>query len=102
VPGASSEDLRLLAFQARDKVKSGVVVLGTERDGKAQLVAVVSADLVGKGVSARSVISGPAGVVGGGGGGDDEVAQAGGPKGSNLSEALSAAGDELRTLLSSL
>jgi alanyl-tRNA synthetase len=102
VPGASSEDLRLLAFQARDKVKSGVVVLGTERDGKAQLVAVVSSDLVDQGVSARSVISGPARLVGGGGGGDDEVAQAGGPKGSNLSEALSSAGDELRTLLSSL
>jgi len=78
------------------------VVLGTERDGKAQLVAVVSSDLVGQGVSARSVISGPARLVGGGGGGDDEVAQAGGPNGSNLSEALSAAGDELRTLLSTL
>ena len=102
VPGASSEDLRLLAFQARDKVKSGIVVLGTERGGKAQLVAVVSSDLVGQGVSARSVIAGPAGVVGGGGGGDDEVAQAGGPNGENLSEALSAAGDELRTLLTDL
>ncbi|MBT8165387.1 MAG: alanine--tRNA ligase [Acidimicrobiia bacterium] len=102
VPGASSEDLRLLAFQARDKVKSGIVVLGTERGGKAQLVAVVSSDLVGRGVSARSVIAGPAGVVGGGGGGDDEVAQAGGPNGENLSEALAAAGDELRTLLTDL
>ncbi|NNF09410.1 MAG: alanine--tRNA ligase, partial [Acidimicrobiia bacterium] len=102
VPGASAEDLRLLAFQAREKVKPGVVVLGTERDGKAQLIAVVSPDLVEQGVSARSVITGPAQVVGGGGGGDDEVAQAGGPHGAQLTEALDRAGSELRTLLASL
>jgi alanyl-tRNA synthetase len=101
VPGASSEDLRLLAFQSRDRVAPAVVVLGTERDGKAQLVAVVSPDLVKRGISARNVIAGPAGVVGGGGGGDDEVAQAGGPKGSQLAEALAAAGADLRKLLSS-
>ncbi len=102
VPGASTEDLRLLAFQARDQVAPAVVVLGSEREGKAQLVAVVSPDLVAKGVSARAVITSPAQVVGGGGGGDDEVAQAGGPRGGQLAEALEKAGEDLRTLLSSL
>jgi alanyl-tRNA synthetase len=102
VPGASPEDLRLLAFQSRDKVAPAVVVLGTERDGKAQLVAVVSPELVKRGISARSVIAGPASIVGGGGGGDDEVAQAGGPGGSELGEALESAGGDLRALLSSL
>ncbi len=102
VAGASPEDLRLLAFQARDRVAPAVVVLGTERDGKAQLVAVVSPELVSRGVSARGLIGGPARVVGGGGGGDDEVAQAGGPKGEQLAEALEVAGRELHELLSSL
>ena len=100
VPGASAEDLRLLAFQARDKVKPAVVLLGTERDGKAQLVAAVSPELTTRGVSARSIIAGPARGVGGGGGGDDEVAQAGGPKGTELGAALDQAGRDIRALLS--
>ncbi|MDH3539906.1 MAG: alanine--tRNA ligase-related protein, partial [Acidimicrobiia bacterium] len=102
VPGATTESLRLLAFQARDRVAPAVVVLGTEHDGKAQLVTVVSSDLAAKGVSARAVIKGPASVVGGGGGGDDEVAQAGGPRGDLLAEALDKAGEDLRTLLAAL
>jgi alanyl-tRNA synthetase len=101
VPGATAEDLRLLALQARDKVKPAVVVLGTERDGKAQLVTVVSPELIPRGISARSIIGGPARVVGGGGGGDDEVAQAGGPNGAELGAALDEVGSELRSLLSS-
>ena len=59
-------------------------------------------DLVAQGVSARSVVSGPASVVGGGGGGDDEVAQAGGPRGDLLAEALDQAGEDLRALLAGL
>ncbi|MDH3606653.1 MAG: alanine--tRNA ligase, partial [Acidimicrobiia bacterium] len=102
VPGASGEDLRLLAFQARDKVKPAVVVLGAENGGKAQLVVVVSPDLVKLGISAKTVIAGPAARVGGGGGGDDEVAQAGGPKGTELAEALELAGTEIRALLAAL
>ncbi|NNC91817.1 MAG: alanine--tRNA ligase [Acidimicrobiia bacterium] len=102
VPGATTESLRLLAFQARDKVAPGVIILGTEHDGKAQLVTVVSPDLVAQGVSARTVVNGPASVVGGGGGGDDEVAQAGGPRGDLLAEALDKAGEDLRTLLAAL
>ncbi len=102
VPGASGEDLRLLALSARDRLKDGVVLLGSERDGKAQLVAVVSHSLVELGVSAREVIRHPADVVGGGGGGDAEVAQAGGPGGGALKEALAEAGTEIRAQLAAL
>ncbi|MEE8491189.1 MAG: alanine--tRNA ligase [Acidimicrobiia bacterium] len=102
IPDVTTEDLRLLALAARDSVKDGVVVLGSERDGKAQLVAVVSSSLTKRGVSARELISRPAQIVGGGGGGDDEVAQAGGPGGSLLEEALAEAGTEIRAQLAGL
>ncbi len=102
VPGATNEDLRLLALAARERIKDGVVMLGSERDGKAQLVAVLSRSLVARGLSARDLIKHPAELVGGGGGGDAEVAQAGGPGGGALEEALAEAGTEIRAQLAAL
>ena len=82
------EQLRLLAMQVRDRLGSGITVLGSKWEGKAGLVVVVSSDLVAREVSAAD-ISGPAArLVGGGGSRDPELSQAGGPQGEGLGDAL--------------
>jgi alanyl-tRNA synthetase len=94
------DELRALAIQVRDKLGSGIAVLGAERDGKAGLVAAATKDVVGAGVSAGELLQGVARIVGGGGSRDPELAQAGGPKGDQLADALDEAkrvfGDALR------
>jgi len=90
-PGLSPDELRALAIGVRDRLGSGIAVLGAERDGKGGLVGVVTADLVTEGISAGELIAGPARVMGGGGSRDPELSQAGGPHGDKLPEALEAA-----------
>lgn len=98
----SPEAMRALALQTRDRMISGVVVVGSINDGKGALVAAVSADLVAKGLSAAELISPAARLLGGGGSRDPELAQAGGPNGTALPDALDlareAAGSALREL----
>ena len=79
--------LREVADQLRDKLKSGVIVLGGVADGKVALVAAVTADLTGR-VHAGKIIGEVAKIVGGRGGGKPELAQAGGSDASKLDEAL--------------
>ncbi len=82
-PGA----LRNLADQFREKIGSGVVVLGAQQDKKAMLIAVVTKDLTDR-FQAGSIIKEVAAEVGGGGGGRPDMAQAGGSKPENLEQAL--------------
>ncbi len=79
--------LRDLADKFRDKIKSGIVVLGAERESKALLIAIVTKDLVGK-YHAGNIIKAVAAQVGGGGGGRPDMAQAGGLKPENLDSAM--------------
>ena len=79
--------LRDLADKFRDKIKSGVVVLGAENAGKTLLIAIVTKDLVGQ-FHAGNIIKAVAAEVGGGGGGRPDMAQAGGSKPENLDAAM--------------
>ena len=72
----------------RDKLGSGVVVLGSVVDSRPLLITMVTPDLVSQGISAVDIIRDIAKVIGGGGGGRPEVAQAGGRKPEKLDEAL--------------
>ena len=87
-PGTAPDDLRALALQVRDRLGSGIAVLGARRDGKAGLIAAVSRDVAASGVAAGDLLAGPARIVGGGGSRDPELSQAGGPNGDRLPEAL--------------
>jgi alanyl-tRNA synthetase len=87
-PGLAPDQLRALAIQVRDRLGSGLVVLGSERDGKGGLVAAATRDLVVAGVSAAQVLAAAARLLGGGSSRDPELAQAGGPHGERLNEAL--------------
>jgi len=86
--------LREAADILRDRLGSGVVVLGAERDGKANLLVAVTKDLSGK-IHAGNLIAAIAGHVDGRGGGRPDLAQAGGANPAGLQQALSAAREAL-------
>lgn len=79
--------LRQLADQIKQKLESGVVVLGTETNGSVSLVAMVTTDLTDR-VRANELIQQIARMVDGGGGGKADMAEAGGKKAAALEEAL--------------
>ena len=79
--------LRQLADELKNRLGSGIVVLGTPIDGKVSLVAMVSADLTDC-ISANDLIQKIAPLVRGGGGGKPDMAEAGGNDPAGLDEAL--------------
>ena len=79
--------LRELADKLRDRMQSGVVVLGGSDGEKVMLLAAVTRDLV-KRINAGNLIKEIAPIVGGAGGGRPDFAQAGGKDPSKLAEAL--------------
>ena len=86
---ASADSLREVGDYLRDKLGSGVVVLGAVINDRPMLVAMVTRDLVeSRGLNASDIARGAARVVGGGGGGRPDVAQAGGRDASKLDDAL--------------
>ncbi|MFW6198638.1 MAG: alanine--tRNA ligase, partial [Acidobacteriota bacterium] len=98
VDGLDSAGLRNLVDELKSRVGSGVVVIGTRRDGKAALVVGVTSDVTDR-VAAGDLVRRLAEIVGGGGGGRPEMAQAGGPDGEKLDEALDRAPELVRELL---
>jgi alanyl-tRNA synthetase len=89
--GLTGDALRALAFQIRDRLGSGVGVLGSTSGGKGALIAFVSDDLVGDGISAGELIGPAARILGGGGSRDAHLSQAGGPNGDRIDDALETA-----------
>jgi alanyl-tRNA synthetase len=87
---AEGVDLRNLLDQIKNKLGSGIVLLGGPAGEKAALIAGVTADLVGR-VKAGELVNVAAAEVGGKGGGKPEMAQAGGTQPANLAKALDAA-----------
>ena len=79
--------LRDLADKFKDKIQSGIVVLGAKTDAKALLIAVVTKDLLDR-YHAGKIIKAVAAEVGGNGGGRPDMAQAGGPNTENLEKAI--------------
>ena len=102
-PDLDPNSLRQLALGVRDRLGSpAVVVAGSALAGKGSLVGVVTKDLVEAGVSAAAIISEAATELGGGGSRDPELAQAGGPHGDRLDDALERARDSAERLIGSL
>ena len=97
VSGVEIKDLKALADEARQTLGSGVVaIVGVAVDGKAGVVAAVSADLTER-FDAVMLVRAAADALGGkGGGGRRDMAQAGGPNGDAAEAALAAIGALLR------
>ncbi len=82
--------MRTLIDQLRDKLGSGVVVLGSATNGNVALIVGVTKDLTGR-VQAGKIIAPVAQKVGGKGGGRPDLAEAGGKDPASLDAALDSA-----------
>jgi alanyl-tRNA synthetase len=88
VEAADLDTLREMSDWFRNRVGSGVIVLGAVMDSKPGFVAAVTPDLVERGLHAGRIVKQVAQVVGGGGGGRPTLAQAGGRDAGRIAEAL--------------
>ena len=98
VSGADAKSLRSAADTLRDRLGSGVVVLGADREGKATLLVAVTKDLQSR-VHAGKLVGTLAAHVDGKGGGRPDFAQAGGPNVAGIEQALKGASTALAGLL---
>ncbi len=98
VGNVDREGLRQLVDSLRQKLGSGVVVLGMPEEGKVALIAGVTKDLTAK-VHAGKLIQALAKLVGGSGGGRPDLAEAGGKDTSALKSALQTVPSLLEPLL---
>jgi len=87
VEGKDPRGLREMADRLKDRMQSGILLLGAEGDGKAMILCAVTQDLIPK-YSAQKLIQEIAKLLGGTGGGRPDLAQAGGPKVEGLNSAL--------------
>ncbi len=87
--GVSGKDLRGVLDQLKNKLSSGVIILGVadQAAGKVSLIAGVTQDLTGR-VKAGELVNHVASQVGGKGGGRADMAQAGGSQPDALPDAL--------------
>ena len=88
LPGVEAKALRGMLDELKQKLFSGIIVLGVPGENKVNLIAGVTSDLVGQ-VKAGELINFVASQVGGKGGGRPDMAQAGGSQPENLENALS-------------
>ncbi len=82
------EGLRNTGDMLKNKLGSGVVVLGSSYGDKVSFIVTATKDVLGKGVHSGNIIKEVAKVAGGGGGGRPDMAQAGGKDISKIDEAL--------------
>ena len=94
--GVDAKTLRTFIDNAKNQLKSGIVVVGSVADGKVSLAAGVTKDLTDK-YHAGNIIKQIAAIVGGSGGGRPDMAQAGGSEVDKLDEALKKAEELIRS-----
>ena len=92
----SVEALREVGDWLRDKLGSGVLVLGAVMNERPVLIAMVTRDLVDRGLDASRIARDAAKLIGGGGGGRPDIAQAGGQRADRLDDALKAVPELVR------
>ncbi len=96
----SMDDFRAIGDGVRNRLDSGVGVIGAAMDEKAHLIVVVTDDLLDAGtIDAPTVVREVARVIGGGGGGKPHLAQAGGKEIGKIDEALEKAPEIVAGLL---
>jgi alanyl-tRNA synthetase len=95
VDGIDPKDLRAFGDKLRDKLGSGVLALGSVKDGKVSLIVMVSKDLTTR-FNAGTIIKEMAPILGGTGGGKADLAQSGGKDPGKLDAALDALYDAIK------
>lgn len=85
------EGLRNTGDMLKNKIGSGVIVLGSGYGDKVSFVVTATKDVMSKGIHSGNIIKEVAKIAGGGGGGRPDMAQAGGKDVSKIDEALKSA-----------
>jgi alanyl-tRNA synthetase len=99
VEAPSQDALRHMGDVLRQRLGSAVIVLGATLGGRPTFMAMVTPDLVKRGLHAGHILKQVASAAGGGGGGRPEMAQGGGDDPAKLDEALSLVEPTVRELL---
>ena len=86
----SIDDLKEIVDRGKEKMGSGIIILGSNTEEKAIFVAGVTKDLIGR-VKAGDIVKTAAQIAGGNGGGRPDFAQAGGKNGDAVKDAVSKA-----------
>ncbi|MGL4606813.1 MAG: alanine--tRNA ligase [Eubacteriaceae bacterium] len=99
VDGMPMDELRTVSDLLKDRMGSGVVLLGSKVEDKVNFIASGTKDIVKRGFHAGKVVKEVAAVAGGGGGGRPDMAQAGGKIPEKIEEALKKGEDCIREQL---
>lgn len=88
IPASNIDAMRRTGDHMRDRIRSGVIVLGSVIDGRPAIVVMVTPDIAGGAFHAGNMAKAISASIGGGGGGRPESAQAGARDPERLDEAL--------------
>ena len=88
VSASNVDAMRQIGDMLKERMGSGVIVLGALWDEKPYFIAMATPDLVKRGIHAGNIVKKVAQAAGGGGGGRADMGQAGGKDKSKLDEAL--------------
>jgi alanyl-tRNA synthetase len=102
VEGLDAAALRTLGDRLREKLGSGVILLGSAFGDKALFLAMVTPDVVKQGIKAGDIVKIAAQAAGGGGGGRPDMAQAGGKEPAKIEAALELAVESIRNQLAAV
>ena len=98
VEGLSPSEVKNLADTLRDRIKTGVVVIGNRLEDKASLTVAATKDMLDR-MKAVDLARPLGKIIGGGGGGKPDLAEAGGKLIEKLDEALNSAREKLEEVL---
>jgi alanyl-tRNA synthetase len=96
--GVEAKALRPMVDDLKNRLGSGIIMLGVASGSKVSLIAGVTKDLTGR-IKAGELVNFVAGQVGGKGGGRPDMAQAGGDQPDNLDSALNSVNEWLKDKL---
>lgn len=85
-----AKELKAFVDEIKENIGSGIIVLASNNDGKASIVVGITNDLTDKYSAVDLVRQASAKVGGQGGGGRPDMAQAGGPDGNKIADAINA------------
>jgi alanyl-tRNA synthetase len=88
VAASNFDALRHMGDVLRERLDSAVIVLGAVWGGKPNFLAMVTSDLVSRGLNAGQIVKQVAGATGGGGGGRPQIGQGGGRDKDKMEQAL--------------
>lgn len=102
IPASSVDAMRRTGDHMRDRLGSGVVVLGSVVGERPVIIVMATSDIAGKVVHAGNIAKGISATIGGGGGGRPDAAQAGARDPSRIDEALRNAKSVVESLTDSV